>query len=104
MVGDGDLLWWWVLNEFDALFDIALETFRASLNELLLLLGHTLEDVVGLIRAAGLYLLSASFAEKEKVIVSKEYLLREKQEQRRTRCQLPWQWHRLQGHRAGRRK
>lgn len=34
------------------------------MNELLLLLGHTVEDVVGLLHAAGLYLLSASLAEK----------------------------------------
>lgn len=69
MVGDGRLLWWWVLDEFNALFDVSFEAFRAGLNELLLLLGHALKDVVGLISAARLHLPSASFAGKGKKVL-----------------------------------
>lgn len=54
---DGRLLWWWVLDEFDALFDVAFQALRASAKELLLLLGHALEDVDGLLGAVGLILM-----------------------------------------------
>ena len=49
------LLWWGVLNEFDALFNIALQALRASCEELLLLFGHAIEEVDGLLSALGLY-------------------------------------------------
>lgn len=50
----GVLLWWGVLDELDALLNVALETLDASLEELLLLIGHTAKDVNGLLRAVGL--------------------------------------------------
>ena len=54
----GHLLCWGILDEIDALFDVALETVRRHLKELLLLLSHTLEDVDSLLRASRLYLLA----------------------------------------------
>jgi len=48
------LLWWRVLDEVDALLDVALEALDASLQELLLLFGHTAKNVNGLLGAVGL--------------------------------------------------
>ena len=49
------LLWWWVLDEVDALIDITLKAFRASLEELLFLVGHALQNVASLLCAIGLF-------------------------------------------------
>lgn len=56
MVGRGweVLLWWGVLDEFNTLLDVALETLDASLEELLLLIGDTVKDIDGLLNAVGL--------------------------------------------------
>ena len=56
---DERLLWWGVLDEVDALLDVALEATGASSKELLLLLGDTLEHIGGLLGAVGLYILLA---------------------------------------------
>ena len=56
---DEHLLWWGVLDEVDALLDVALEATGASSKELLLLLGDTLEHIGGLLGAVGLYILLA---------------------------------------------
>lgn len=56
---DERLLWWGVLDEVDALLDVALETTGASFKELLLLLSDTLEHIGGLLGAVGLYILLA---------------------------------------------
>jgi hypothetical protein len=48
------LLWWGVLDELNALLNVALEALDASLEELLLLIGHAAENVDGLLRAVGL--------------------------------------------------
>lgn len=48
------LLWWGVLDEFDALLDVALETLDAGLEELLLLVGDTVENVDSLLNTVGL--------------------------------------------------
>ena len=45
----GALLWWGVLGELNALLDISLKSLDAGLEELLLLLGHTIKDVNGLL-------------------------------------------------------
>lgn len=104
-VGGRHLLGWRVLDEFDALFDIAFEAIRAGFNELLFLLSHAIKNVVGLLHAARLYLMSASLIMiKYGGIIPREFLLQEKWGQRRSPRRLPWQWRRLQGHRAGRRK
>jgi hypothetical protein len=53
--GEGEvLLWWGVLDELNALLNVALEALDASLEELLLLIGHAAENVDGLLRAVGL--------------------------------------------------
>lgn len=52
----GRLLWWGVLDEFDALLDVALESLGGSIKKLLLLLGDTFEHVGGLLSAVGLYI------------------------------------------------
>lgn len=53
--GGGEaLLWWGVLGELNALLDVALKSLDASLEELLLLLGHTVKDVDGLLSTVGL--------------------------------------------------
>lgn len=52
--GEGVLLWWGVLDEFDTLLNVALETLDASLEELLLLSGDAAKNVDGLLRAIGL--------------------------------------------------
>lgn len=49
------LLWWGVLDELDALFDVALESADASLEKLLLLIGHAVKNVDSFLRAVGLY-------------------------------------------------
>jgi hypothetical protein len=54
-VGWARLLWWWVLDEVDALLDITLEAFRTSRKELLLLFGDVLKDVGGFLGAIGLF-------------------------------------------------
>ena len=59
---DERLLWWGVLDEVDALLDVALEATGASSKELLLLLGDTLEHIGGLLGAVGLYILLALFS------------------------------------------
>jgi hypothetical protein len=51
------LLWLFVLDKVNTLFDVALEALDASLEEGLLLLGHTTEDVGGLLGTVGLYIL-----------------------------------------------
>lgn len=48
------LLWWGVLDEFDTLLDVALETLDASLKKLLLLIGDTVKEIDGLLHAVGL--------------------------------------------------
>ena len=53
--GWASLLWWWVLNEVDALLDITLKAFRASLEKLLFLLGHALKNVASLLCAISLF-------------------------------------------------
>lgn len=50
----GVLLWWGVLDEFNALLNVALQARDASLEELLLLVGDATEDVDGLLRTVGL--------------------------------------------------
>lgn len=59
---DEHLLWWGVLDEVDALLNIALEATSASFKELLLLIGDTLEHVGSLLGAIGLYILLALFS------------------------------------------
>jgi hypothetical protein len=49
------LLWWGVLDKFNTLLDVGLEALDASLEEGLLLLGDTTEDVGGLLGTVGLY-------------------------------------------------
>lgn len=53
--GLGLNLLWGVLGELDTLLNVTLESSDASLEELLLALGHTIEDVDGLLDTAGLY-------------------------------------------------
>lgn len=48
------LLWWGVLDEFDTLLDVALETLDAGLKELLLLVGDTIKNVDGFLNTVGL--------------------------------------------------
>jgi hypothetical protein len=55
----GHLLWWGVLDEVDALFDVALEALGASFKELLLLIGDTVEHVSDLFGTIGLYIVLA---------------------------------------------
>ena len=43
-----------VLDELNTLLDVALKTLNASLQELLLLVGDTVKDVVGLLGTVGL--------------------------------------------------
>lgn len=50
------LLWWGVLDEFNTLLDVALETLGASSEKLLLLLGDTLERVGSLLSTVRLYI------------------------------------------------
>lgn len=57
----GHLLWWRVLDEVDALFDVALEALGASLEELLLLVSDTVEHVGDLFGTIGLYTVLARF-------------------------------------------
>lgn len=54
----GRLLWWGVLDELNALFDVALEAGNASVDQLLLGIGHTVQDVDRLLHAVGLYFVS----------------------------------------------
>jgi hypothetical protein len=51
-----DLLFrrWWVLDELDTLFDVALQTFDGIFDELLLVLIGAAERVGGLLCARGL--------------------------------------------------
>lgn len=49
------LLWWGVLDKLNTLLDVRLEALDASLEEALLLLGDTTEDVGGLLGTVGLY-------------------------------------------------
>ena len=51
---DERLLWWGVLDEVDALLDVALEALNAGLEELLLLVGDAVKDVDGLLGTVGL--------------------------------------------------
>lgn len=60
MIGEGErLLWWGVLDKVDALLDVALEALGGSFQELLLLIGDTVEHVGDLLCAVGLYILLA---------------------------------------------
>lgn len=52
--GKEALLWCRVLGELNALLNVALKSLDASLKELLLLLGHTVKDVDGLLGTVGL--------------------------------------------------
>lgn len=51
----GVLLWWGVLDKLNTLLDVGLEALDASLEEALLLLRDTTEDVGGLLGTVGLY-------------------------------------------------
>ena len=55
----GHLLWWGVLDEVDALFDVALEALGASLEELLLLVSDAVEHVGDFFGTIGLYIVLA---------------------------------------------
>lgn len=55
MRGWRHLLWWGVLDKVDALLDVALEALSASPEELLLLVGNTLEHVGSLLSTVRLY-------------------------------------------------
>jgi len=59
MDGGEHLLLWGVLDEVDALFDVALEALGASFKELLLLVGDTGENVGDLFGTVGLYIVLA---------------------------------------------
>lgn len=59
-LGWARLLWWRVLDEFDSLFDVALQALSAGLDELLFLLGHALKNIDGLLSSVGLFLSSQS--------------------------------------------
>lgn len=48
-------LLWGVLGELDTLLNVALESSDASIEEFLLTLGHTIEDVDSLLGTVGLY-------------------------------------------------
>ena len=48
------LLWWGVLDELDALLDVALKALDTSLEELLLLFGYAAKHVNGFLCAIGL--------------------------------------------------
>lgn len=60
MKGGKRLLWWGVLDELDALLNVALQALDARLQERLLLVGHTVQDVDGLLGAVGLSVMSVS--------------------------------------------
>jgi hypothetical protein len=49
------LLWWWVLGEFDTLFNVSLKSGNTGLEKLLLPLGNTVQDVDGLLSARDLF-------------------------------------------------
>lgn len=53
-LGKEDLLWWRVVDEFDALLDIALQARLAGFEELLLVGADVAEDVVRLLCTRGL--------------------------------------------------
>lgn len=48
------LLWWGVLGELDTLLNVTLKTLDASLEELLLLICDTVQDVDGLLNTVRL--------------------------------------------------
>lgn len=50
----GESLWWWVVNEIDALLNVALEASLASLEKLFLIVVNLGKDVVGFLCAGGL--------------------------------------------------
>ena len=60
MAGKEELLWWRVVDEFDALLDIALQARLAGFEELLLVGADVAEDVVRLLRTRGLRSISAA--------------------------------------------
>ena len=59
-LGKEDLLWWGVVDEFDALLDIAFQARLARFEELLLVGANVAEDVVRLLRTRGLRSISAA--------------------------------------------
>lgn len=53
-VAGGVLLWWGVLDKLNTLLDVTLETGNTGGEQLLLLVGDTVEDVDGLLGTIGL--------------------------------------------------
>lgn len=99
--GKEALLWCRVLGELNALLNVALKSLDASLKELLLLLGHTVKDVDGLLGTVGLDRVCQLVVLTHWKI---EDLRQVPREWRRTQDRWPWQSHHRQQHRAGRRK
>lgn len=50
----GESLWWWAVNEINALLNVALQALCASFEELLLVVIQLREDIVGFFRSGGL--------------------------------------------------
>ena len=50
----GESLWWWVVNEINALLNVVLQALCASFEELLLVVVQLREDIVGFFRSGGL--------------------------------------------------
>lgn len=63
-MGKWPLLWWGVLDEVDALFNVSLQALRASFDKLLLLVGDTSEDVDCLVGAVRLYIILIGCSDK----------------------------------------
>lgn len=55
MRGWTNLLWWRILDEVDAFFDVAFQALVASLKKLLLLVGDTLQDINSLLCSIRLF-------------------------------------------------
>ena len=50
----GESLWWWAVNEINALLNVALQALCASFEELLLVVVQLREDIVDFFRSGGL--------------------------------------------------
>ena len=50
----GESLWWWVVNEIDALLNVALQASLASLKKLFLFVVNVAKNVVGFLGSGGL--------------------------------------------------
>ena len=56
MFSPGESLWWWVVNEINALLNVALQASLGSLEKLFLVVIDLGKDVVGFLCSGGLIL------------------------------------------------